>query len=85
MTSDATYQRVPTSSPTRGVSSNLPTLLEDRPLRSSVQAEFDRPAPAWWKRFLIVVALLFMAWATVKLGGMGHGKDEKPQVIYASR
>ncbi|WVR00196.1 hypothetical protein IAU59_007338 [Kwoniella sp. CBS 9459] len=58
-----------------------------RPLRRSVQDEFNRPPPSWWKRVLLVIALLAMGWISIKLGSLGWGarKDDKPTIIYASR
>lgn len=56
----------------------------DRPLRESVQQEFNRPAPATWKRVLLLLGILFMGWASIKLGGVAWGKKQ-PQVIYATR
>ncbi|ORY26674.1 hypothetical protein BCR39DRAFT_540410 [Naematelia encephala] len=80
--SSNTYQPLPTSdrpdsSPARPAS---PT-EDNRPLRASVQAEFNRPPPSWWKRLLLIVAILFMGWLSVRLGGW----KRKPEVIYASR
>lgn len=47
------------------------------------QAEFNRPPPAWWKRMLLIVAIIAMGWLSIYLGRRGMSK--KPQVIYASR
>ncbi|AFR96925.1 hypothetical protein J008_04835 [Cryptococcus neoformans] len=47
------------------------------------QAEFNRPPPAWWKRVLLILAIIAMGWLSIYLGRRGMSK--KPQVIYASR
>ncbi|EIW71783.1 hypothetical protein TREMEDRAFT_60698 [Tremella mesenterica DSM 1558] len=52
-----------------------------RPLRESVESEFARPPPSWWKRLLLVLFVLFTGWAAVRLGS----SQRKPKVIYASR
>lgn len=72
------YQPLPQSDPDASPRAADPSF---RPLRASVQAEFNRPPPSWWKRALLVLALVVMGWLTVKLGGM----NRKPQVIYAQR
>ncbi|WWC91605.1 uncharacterized protein L201_006551 [Kwoniella dendrophila CBS 6074] len=56
-----------------------------RPLRRSVQEEFNRPPPIWWKRVLLVIALIFMAWLSIWLGKKGMEESNKPTIIYASR
>ena len=53
----------------------------DRPLRASVHAEFNRQPPAWWKRALLIAALIGLGWLSLKLAK----GNPKPQVIYANR
>ena len=55
-------------------------LLNDRPLRAGVQAEFERGPPAWWKRVLLILVIVAAGWYSVKLG-----QSAKPDVIYAQR
>ncbi|OCF44606.1 hypothetical protein I317_01493 [Kwoniella heveanensis CBS 569] len=100
--SSSAYQPIPTSSPPSSrptspqyqsrTSTHTPLHETDpsyRPLRRSVQDEFNRPAPSWWKRVLLVIALFAMGWISIKLGSQGWGsgtKDgDKPTIIYASR
>jgi hypothetical protein len=70
----ARYERLPTDP-------NGDSVDVDRPLRASVQAEFNRQPPAWWKRGLLLVALFALGWLSLKLA---RG-NPKPQVIYATR
>ncbi|WVR07772.1 hypothetical protein IAU60_004815 [Kwoniella sp. DSM 27419] len=95
------YQPIPSSSPpaSRSTSPRYPappsasdsaqheTDPSYRPLRRSVQEEFDRPPPSWWTRVLLVLVLLGMGWASVWLGGRGIKAQEgdKPTIIYANR
>ena len=51
-----------------------------RPLRASVQEEFARGSPAWWKRALILLAIVAAGWFSIRLG-----RGSKPDVIYAQR
>ncbi|WVF73013.1 hypothetical protein IAT40_007831 [Kwoniella sp. CBS 6097] len=100
--SSTAYQPIPTSSPPssrptspqsragNGNGNGTGALHETdpsyRPLRRSVQDEFNRPSPSWWKRVLLVIALFAMGWISIKLGSQGWGgKEEKPTIIYASR
>lgn len=76
------YKPVPTSSPSSSPRSSTDD-QPHRPLRASIQAEFERPPPSWWKRAALVAGLMFMLWLCHRLGGMGWG--EQPKVIYASR
>ncbi|KAK4689856.1 hypothetical protein P7C73_g223, partial [Tremellales sp. Uapishka_1] len=79
------YQPIPSSSPPRSRTSSPQqggTVNPNRPQHFSTQAEFDRPAPAWWKRGLLVLFVLFLGWLTVHLGSLG---TKKPEIIYASR
>ncbi|WWC71916.1 uncharacterized protein I206_105875 [Kwoniella pini CBS 10737] len=55
-----------------------------RPLRQSVQEEFNRPPPSIWKRLLLILALLIMAWLSIWLGKKGI-KEKGPTIIYANR
>ncbi|KAL7418501.1 hypothetical protein Q5752_006959 [Cryptotrichosporon argae] len=73
------YQRVPTAE----IEDEAEPARVSRaaPLSASTRAEFDRAAPAWWKRALVLAAIVLFGWGAVKLGGLGR----KPQVIYASR
>lgn len=85
----ARYQRIPTTDTDAEIDSNVDTQAQtqleetsdDRPLRASVQAEFNRPPPPWWKRALLIAALLGLAWLSLKLA---RG-NPKAQVIYANR
>jgi hypothetical protein len=54
----------------------------DRPLRASIQAEFDRPPPSTFKRALLILTILLLGWASIRLGSW---TTKKPEVIYASR
>lgn len=89
----ATYERLPTEPPTSTSPSpsSRPGTVEDdeeaearlnahRPLRASVQEEFARGSPAWWKRALILLIILMAGWASIRLGRGG-----KPEVVYAQR
>ncbi|WVO12453.1 hypothetical protein L204_100052 [Cryptococcus depauperatus] len=85
------YQRLPQQNPLPNnsfVPSNRSRAdFEDRDaygrrLRAAHEAEFNRPPPAWWKRTLLIVGLIFMFWLSVYLGRRGM---KKSQVIYASR
>lgn len=83
------YQRIPTSDNDNSTHPEPSTAQDDpsdpsyRPLRASVRAEFERPAPSWWKRALLLFALVLMGWAAVRLGS--YGRDTQPKVIYATR
>ncbi|CAD6573937.1 MAG: hypothetical protein TREMPRED_000965 [Tremellales sp. Tagirdzhanova-0007] len=78
------YKAVPTSSPSASPRASIDEPY--RPLRASVQAEFDRPPPSWWKRAALILGVGVMLWATFKLGGMAVGpRGTGPKVIYASR
>ncbi|ORX40693.1 hypothetical protein BD324DRAFT_611806 [Kockovaella imperatae] len=92
--SSGSYQRIPTSpsssrpsSPRISRDSTGQEILEEddndahRPLRASVQAEFNRPPPAWWKRAGIILFMLVLGWLSIRLGTM----KKSPQIIYASR
>ncbi|WWD03567.1 hypothetical protein V865_001621 [Kwoniella europaea PYCC6329] len=86
------YQPIPHSDDDRlNTSSSFPpshaqheTDPSYRPLRRSVQEEFNRPPPSWWKRFMLIAVLILMAWFSVWLGRKGM-QEQKPTVIYASR
>lgn len=93
--SSAQYQKLPQDdSSDSGSTSRLrqphsPTSTEadedsHRPLRASVQAEFNRPPPSWVSRAALIVFIIFLGWASFKLGGGAWG-GRKPEVIYASR
>lgn len=77
------YQPIPQTDPDASprAGQSRPNDPSFRPLRASVQAEFNRPPPSWWKRALLILAVILMFWLTVKLGGM----NRKPEVIYAQR
>jgi hypothetical protein len=74
--STARYERIPTDAQRAGEDTDI-----DRPLRASVQAEFNRPPPPWWKRGLLLLALVALGWLSMKLAT----GNQKPQVIYATR
>jgi hypothetical protein len=76
--STARYERIPTDPDSDDHDQDVDT---DRPLRASVQAEFNRQPPAWWKRGLLLLALVALGWLAVKLSA----GNSKPQVIYATR
>ncbi|GFZ48616.1 hypothetical protein JCM24511_06364 [Saitozyma sp. JCM 24511] len=59
-----------------------PSDPSDRPLRASIQAEFDRPPPSTFKRALLILTILLLGWASIRLGSW---TTKKPEVIYASR
>jgi hypothetical protein len=78
--STARYERIPTD-PNAANDHDHDHDDSDRPLRASVQAEFNRQPPAWWKRGLLLLALFGLGWLAIKLStGIS-----KPQVIYATR
>lgn len=77
--SHARYERIPTD-PNAAHDHDLDQ-DSDRPLRASVQAEFNRQPPAWWKRGLLLIALFGLGWLAIKLST----GNSKPQVIYATR
>jgi hypothetical protein len=76
--STARYERIPTDPDTDQRDQDIDN---DRPLRASVQAEFNRQPPAWWKRALLLVALFGLGWLAIKLST----GNPKAQVIYATR
>lgn len=51
-----------------------------RPLRASVEQEFARAPPAWWKRLALLAGIVLAGWISIKLGQSG-----KRDVIYAQR
>lgn len=77
--STARYQRLPTEGENEQEQDRPDD--SDRPLRASVQAEFNRPAPAWWKRAILIMVMCGLAWLSLRLA---RG-NPKPQVIYANR
>lgn len=95
----STYQRLPTddAEPSRAaapvpevndhadMATHEASADADRPLRQSVQEEFDRPAPATWKRVLLIVAIIVMGWISIKLGSTAWTGKKQPQIIYATR
>lgn len=76
--STARYERIPTDFNSDDHDQDIDT---GRPLRASVQAEFNRQPPAWWKRGLLLLALIALGWLAMKLST----GNSKPQVIYATR
>lgn len=76
--SNARYERIPTDPNT---DEQDPDIDVDRPLRASVHAEFNRQPPAWWKRGLLILALIALSWLAMKLST----GNQKSQVIYATR
>jgi hypothetical protein len=79
----ASYQRVPSRPEDVNEVDEHDLLTLDNPHTASTMAEFNRPAPAWWKRGLLIFAVFFLGWMAVKLGGLTG--DRKPKVIYATR
>jgi hypothetical protein len=76
--SNARYERIPTDP---NIADGDQDIDLDRPLRASVQAEFNRQPPAWWKRALLLLALAALAWLAMRLSA----GNPKGQVIYATR
>lgn len=79
----ATYQRLPTSPQDDNEERRDNELSLENPLSEATIAQFNAPEPAWWKRAALIVAIIFMSWLAIKLGGMGG--EKKPEVIYATR
>jgi hypothetical protein len=74
--STARYERIPTDA-----QHDEHDIDQDRPLRASVEAEFNRQPPPWWKRALLLLALFGLGWLALKLAK----GNPQPQVIYANR
>ncbi|WWC64688.1 uncharacterized protein I303_107299 [Kwoniella dejecticola CBS 10117] len=81
----ASYQPIPSSDPLDLDSTpQHETDPSYRPLRRSVQEEFNRPPPSWWKRTLLILVILAMAWFSIWLGRKGM-EEKGPTIIYANR
>ncbi|KAI9633971.1 uncharacterized protein MKK02DRAFT_38642 [Dioszegia hungarica] len=92
MSSSARYQPIPSSDTDSHLPSD-PSVPETntsldvdaddvdthRPLRASVQAEFNRQPPAMWKRLLLLAVILGLGWFSFSVA------RPKPRVIYAQR
>jgi hypothetical protein len=76
------YQRLATSAQAADEHEDEHELSRDNAYTRATLDEFNRPAPAWWKRALLIAAIFFLGYAAWKLGRMG---GEKPKVIYATR
>ncbi|KLT42207.1 hypothetical protein CC85DRAFT_228725, partial [Cutaneotrichosporon oleaginosum] len=54
------------------------------PHSRSTLEEFNRPAPAWWKRVALIATIIFLGWSAIRFG-RGASKSKQPEVIYATR
>jgi hypothetical protein len=86
----ASYQRLPTSPVEQHeLQQQQQEQEQDEPELSTSNAysratldEFNRPEPAWWKRALVIVAIIFSGWLAFRIG---HSGNSKAKVIYATR
>lgn len=80
------YQRVPTSEAAAHdrEAEHADELNLQNPHSRNTLEEFNRPAPAWWKRAALIAAIIFLGWGAIRLG-RGASKSQQPEVIYATR
>jgi hypothetical protein len=83
--SSAPYQPLPTDDHDEEASPTRHRYIPEH-IQLSQDPRFSQPAPAWWKRALVILFIISMFWLYFSLrASMQRGAEEDSQVTHARR